>query len=85
MVEYTVVGIRPYEFDGKDGKPVKGISVYCIAQGDEHVTGQVTDKMSLSREALNKMNWSPAVGDVFIPFYNKYAKVGAVQLKDKAK
>lgn len=85
MNEYTVIGYRPYEFEGKDGSEVNGISLYCIAEGDEHVTGRIAERMSLPKDRLSKMNWNPAVGDIFIPFYNKYGKVEAVQLQSSSK
>lgn len=54
--------------------------MFCMTDGDENVTGKVTEKFSLSQKKLNDVGWTPMVGDTVTPYYNKYGKVDTVKV-----
>lgn len=81
MDEFQVVGFRGYSFDDKKtGNKVEGVTVFCMTDGGEGVTGNITEKFSLSQKKLSDINWTPMVGDTVTPVYNKYGKVDTVQV-----
>lgn len=81
MDEFEVVGFRGYSFDDKKtGNRLEGVTLFCMTNGVEGVTGNLTDKFSLSQKKLNDIGWVPVVGDRVTPYYNKYGKVDTVKV-----
>ena len=78
MPNYEVVGYRPYAFDSKDGGRVEGVSLFCIVDGSTGVTGRQVEKLNLSDKRLDELGYYPKVGDLIVPYFNKYGKVEAI-------
>ena len=65
----TVIGIREYSF--KDGRRlIEGVSIWYTMR-DDGWEGEVAAKVSLSYDSLEEMNWTPEVGQQFIPTYKR--------------
>lgn len=77
--KWTVVGFRNVNFkDDSSGKQVTGFSLFLLRDTeDEKVTGQECQKIFISSQYVN---YTPELGDEIVLLYNKYGKVGAVQV-----
>lgn len=74
----TIQGLRPYEFEDKQGKVVKGVSVYCSFT-DEHISGTGVEKFSISDEKLGDI--ALKLGMEVEPLYNKYGKISGLNIQ----
>ena len=72
---HTVLGKRPVSFTAKDGKEVKGVSLY-LGYEAEGVEGMATDKVFISTTKLPKNDI--VVGSAVDVRYTKYGKVEAI-------
>lgn len=72
MTDWSVVGVKRMDFDGRDGK-VTGVKVYVEAE-DPRVEGLATDLFWFDAFKAPNMQ-SVAVGDHINAYYNRYGKV----------
>lgn len=79
--KWTVVGFRNVNFtDEKTKKQISGYSLFLLRdpnEDEDKVTGQVCEKLFISSEYVK---YSPELGDEIILMYNKYGKVGSIQV-----
>ncbi len=82
--KWLVVGFRPVNFkDKQSDKNVTGYTLYLSRNPDlessseEKVEGQIVDKLFISSEYVK---YTPELGDEIVLLYNKYGKVGAIQV-----
>lgn len=74
-MKVTVLGLKPVNFEAKDGRQVVGTTMY-IAYDENGVDGMVTDKIFVAAEKMPK--GGVAVGADLDLAYNKYGKVAGV-------
>ncbi len=77
MNNYEVVGFRPYDFKGEDGRQITGYTIY--------VTFPLSGKNCEGREAIKlsvpeRIGYVPHVGDIVDISFNRSGKVAAVEL-----
>lgn len=82
--KWTVVGFRPVNFkDKQSGKDVTGYTLFLTRSpnpdqaSEDNVEGQIVEKLFISSEYVK---YTPELGDDIILLYNKYGKVGAIQV-----
>lgn len=67
-----VVGMRSYEFQGKDGDKVQGMNLY-LQWTEDKIAGVACEAVSVSMEKLD--GYDPSLGDEVRVGYNRYGKV----------
>lgn len=72
MTEWSVVGVKRMNFDGRDGK-VEGVKVY-VETDDPKVDGLATDLFWFDAFKVPNMQ-AVSVGDRINVYYNRYGKV----------
>lgn len=80
MAIYNVVGYRKVDFTGKDGKQIKGISLFCGQPITQNGEGAATEKFWLTPNLLDDTGYEPALGDEVNISFNKYGKVDFIRL-----
>lgn len=82
--KWLVVGFRPVNFtDEKTKKNVSGYTLYLLrdpkpdSAAEENVHGQIVEKLFISSEYVN---YKPDLNDEIVLLYNKYGKVGSIQV-----
>lgn len=75
-----VIGIRKLDFKGSDGQPVKGTQYFLSEPMDAPAEGVSTEKVFLNPEAVAALGFTPKLGDLVEPRYNKYGKCSALVL-----
>lgn len=71
-------GFRPYDFVGKDGQHVVGVSVYASTPIGSNGEGRAWEKASVSVDAWNRVKNELALGASISFLYNRYGKVRAI-------
>lgn len=82
--KWLVVGFRPVNFkDKQSDKTVNGFTLFLSRSpnldkaSEDEVCGQITDKLFISSQYVQ---YAPELGDEIVLLYNKYGKVGAIQV-----
>ncbi len=73
----TVIGTRDTSFNFDDGRTCSGINFYVTYPLDKG-TGLACERVFLTNEKLQKSGFIPAVGDAFVPTYNRYGKIDLI-------
>lgn len=73
---HTVLGKRPVEFTAKDGKEVKGVSLY-LGYEAEGVEGMVTDKVFIPAAKMPKNDI--VVGSEVDVLFDRRGKVDCIK------
>ena len=76
MSAFKIMGLRPYDFEDKNGKHIQGVSVHCAYESDK-IVGVGVERFSISNDKLGKINLE--LGMLIEPLYNKYGKVDAIR------
>lgn len=74
-----VIGFRNVDFTGKDGRPVRGMSLYLSQPITKNGCGESVEKVFIPERFLNGTVAVPALGDEVEPVYNKFGKVVDIQ------
>lgn len=73
---YTVAGIRKVDFLDKEGKAVKGATLYLTKPIDAKMgAGVEFEKAFFSEDRLAAMTYKPEVGDQVEVLYNRRGKI----------
>lgn len=78
---YTVAGIRKVDFLDKEGKAVRGETIFLSKPIDAKMgTGIEFEKAFFSEERLAAMTYKPEVGDQVEVLYNRRGKIYLLRL-----
>lgn len=78
---YEVIGIRNVDYESrKTNQRVVGVSVFCTFE-DRNTQGKACESIYFSESKLRDMGWTPRLGDLFRPIYNKYGTVDSIDLE----
>lgn len=78
---YTVAGIRKVDFQDKEGKAVRGETIFLSKPIDAKMgTGIEFEKAFFSTDRLAAMAYKPAAGDQVEAFYNRRGKIYLLRL-----
>lgn len=73
-----IVGFRNVSFKDENGRQIEGYTLYWQQEpSDDKVTGVIAGKQFISSQYVD---YVPCVGDTVIFRYNKYGKIGAVEV-----
>ena len=75
-MKYMLVGIRPTEFDTKDGKHIDGVNIF-VSYDDINTKGQATDKFFILKENFNK-ELNDLLGVEIDIQFNRYGKLSNI-------
>ena len=76
-----IVGLKKTSFTGADGKPVSGVTIYLTEKLND-VEGLATDRIFLSVEKVNNLNFHLAVGLDVTVNYNRFGKAQSLTLEE---
>ena len=77
-----IVGYRNVDFTDEKSCRVEGYTLYYVQDvdddvDDENVTGQIAGKQFISSR---RVDYLPVLGDEVIFRYNKYGKIGSIEV-----
>lgn len=73
-----IVGFRNVSFTDDDGRKVEGYTLYWQQESeDDNVSGLICGRQFISSRYVD---YVPCLGDTVIFRYNKYGKIGAVEV-----
>lgn len=81
MTEYAIVGVKMVDFEDKQGKPIKGASLYIVSK-DKSVIGMKAQKIWLNEDICDMLDFdlTKSVNQKLHVFFNEYGKVADIQL-----
>lgn len=81
MTEYAIVGVKMVDFEDKQGKPIKGASLYIVSK-DKSVIGMKAQKIWLNEDICDMLDFdlTKSVNRKLHVFFNEYGKVADIQL-----
>lgn len=76
--KFVIVGYRNVDFTDEQGRKIEGYTLYYLQDvDDDSITGQIAGKQFISSQ---RVDYTPVLGDEVIFRYNKYGKIGAVEV-----
>ena len=81
MTEYEILGVKMVDFEDKQGKPIKGASLYIVSK-DKSVIGMKAQKIWLNEDICDMLDFdlTKSVNQKLHVFFNVYGKVADIQL-----
>ena len=79
MEQWTVYGFKKINFKDKTGKQISGFNLFLVREPlpDSGITGSEVMKLFISSDYVT---YTPKVADVVNLIYNRYGKVGSIQV-----
>lgn len=78
----TIIGLKPEQFQAKDGTEIRGKTIYVNIPIKGSGEGYAGERLFLSEAKLSKLDFLPAIGQKILPLYNKYGKVQTLSLQE---